>query len=170
MTTDKALVNSSGHPFEVIPDADYVGVGSGIQSASGKNLVLSVPGYGPFVRVNKTTGLLETSTDGTNWYPVTTGAMGTALIDFGSTPGSTSCNVVITGQAAIPSTASVKAWMNADNTGTGPLYTDGHNSAEHELVTIKLTCGSIVPGTGFTIYATTDLRLDSTFKVHWSWQ
>lgn len=45
----------------------------------------------------------------------------------------------------------------------------GHNAEEHKLVPIKLTCGSIVVGTGFTIWAETEWRLTSTFQVRWVW-
>jgi hypothetical protein len=56
--------------------------------------------------------------------------------------------------------------MMADTTATGAY---GHNIPEHQLAPIKLTCGNIMVGTGFTIYAQTDWRLDSTFMVRWMW-
>ena len=45
----------------------------------------------------------------------------------------------------------------------------GHNAEEHKLVPLQLTCGNVVAGTGFTIYAETEWRLTSTFQVRWVW-
>jgi hypothetical protein len=56
--------------------------------------------------------------------------------------------------------------MMSDTTATGAY---GHNYIEHQLVPIKLVCGNIASGVGFTIYATTEWRLDSTFLVRWMW-
>ncbi len=89
-------------------------------------------------------------------------ATGTAILDYGSTPGTNNVSTVITGQAAIASNSYVEAWIMAEPTAT-------HNAYEHRLVPIKLVCGDIVAGTGFTIYATTEWRLDGTFNVRWVW-
>ena len=67
MANDKALVNTSEHPFEVIPDADTLLVGTGVQSSSG-NLNLGVPGKTVLARINSATGAFEVSGDaGVTW-------------------------------------------------------------------------------------------------------
>ena len=54
---------------------------------------------------------------------------------------------------------------------TFPTSAHGHNAEEHKWMASKmgLTCGNIVPGVGFTIYAETEYRLTSTFQVRWAW-
>ena len=94
------------------------------------------------------------------------GATGTATIDFGAAPGTNVTSLVVTGQAAILAGSLVEAFMMADTTVSGAV---GHNAEEHKLVPIKLTCGSIVAGTGFTIFAETEWRLSGTFQVRWVW-
>lgn len=91
------------------------------------------------------------------------GAQGTATVNFGTTPGTNYVSVVVTGQAGIVNgTSLAEAWMMATSTAD-------HNVIEHQIVPMKLTCGNIVTGTGFTIYAFTDLRLTGTFSVQWVW-
>lgn len=89
-------------------------------------------------------------------------ATGTAVLNFGSAPGTNYVTTVVTGQAAIGTSSHVEAFLMADTTAT-------HNEVEHLLAGIKLTCGGIVAATGFTIYAFTDQRLTGTFNVHWVW-
>lgn len=91
-------------------------------------------------------------------------ATGTATIDFGATPGSDMTSVVVSGQTTISASSLVEAFMMAETT------TD-HNAEEHMIVDLKLTCGNIVPGSSFTIYAKSIdcLRLTGTFKVKWVW-
>ena len=91
---------------------------------------------------------------------------GYAIVDFGSVPGTNIVSTVITGLANILTTSMVNLFMMADTTVSGSV---GHNAEEHKIVPIKLTAGNIVPGTGFTIYAETDWRLTSTFKVRYMW-
>jgi hypothetical protein len=87
---------------------------------------------------------------------------GTATLNFGSTPGTNYVTTTITGQATIASGSQVEAYLMADSTAT-------HNAYEHSFVPINIRCGNIVAGTGFDITASTDLRLDGTFNVHWVW-
>lgn len=89
-------------------------------------------------------------------------AQGTATVDFGAAPGSSSATVAVTGQTAILIGSAVEAWLMADTTAD-------HNDIEHAFVPITVRCGAIVAGTGFTIYAFTDLRLTGTFSVRWVW-
>jgi hypothetical protein len=44
-----------------------------------------------------------------------------------------------------------------------------HNAYEHSILPITLTCGNIVAGVGFDIYASSTLRLDGTFSVIWEY-
>lgn len=89
-------------------------------------------------------------------------ATGTAILDFGLTPGTNNATVVITGQTAILSNSYAEAFMMGEATAT-------HNAYEHLIVPIKLMCYNIAPGVGFTIHATTEWRLDGTFNVRWVW-
>ena len=89
--------------------------------------------------------------------------VGTAVIDFGSSSGGT--NVVstdVTGQTGITTSSHVEAWLMGDTTA-------GHNSYEHAVVPINLTCGNLINATGFTITAVSEWRLTGTFTVHWVW-
>lgn len=91
---------------------------------------------------------------------------GQATINFGSAPGTNIVSVVVTGQTGILTTSTVSAFMMADTTVSGA---SGHNAEEHKFAQIKFTCGNIVAGTGFTIWAETEWRLTSTFNVRWMW-
>lgn len=87
---------------------------------------------------------------------------GNASLDFGAAPGGNAASVVITGQGGIGVGSQAEAWMMASSTAD-------HNAEEHMLVPVKLTCGSIVAGTGFTIYARSEWRLAGLFTVQWVW-
>jgi len=89
--------------------------------------------------------------------------IGTGLIDFGSAPGTNFVVTNITGQTNILSTSVIQAFMMYDSTAS-------HNQTEHAIVPIKLTCGNIQVGTGFSVYASSEWRLDGTFGVRWIWQ
>lgn len=89
-------------------------------------------------------------------------ATGTAVLNFGATPGTNYVTTTITGQAAIATNSQVEAWLMVESTAT-------HNAYEHSMVPLLIRCGNIVAGTGFDITAVTDLRLDGTFSVHWVW-
>ena len=90
------------------------------------------------------------------------GATGTAILDFGSAPGTNFVTTTVTGQGSILSGSNVEAFMMADSTAT-------HNSYEHSIVPFVLRCGNIVAGTGFDILASSELRLTGTFSVRWVW-
>jgi hypothetical protein len=87
---------------------------------------------------------------------------GTATLTFGAAPGTNYVSVAVTGQTGIGVSSHAEAFLMASTTAT-------HNEIEHLLSGIRLTCGNIVAGTGFTIYAFTELRLTGTFSVHWVW-
>jgi len=87
---------------------------------------------------------------------------GVTTIDFGAT-GSDYLATVVTGQASISGTSDVEAYFMADSTTDNDE--DAHNIAAQ---LVGLTAGSIVAGTGFTIYATCEDEIAcGTFKVRW---
>jgi hypothetical protein len=89
-------------------------------------------------------------------------ATGTATLNFGSAPGTNIATVAVTGQTSIGASSHAEAFLMGSSTGT-------HNAIEHLIAPITIRCGDIVAGTGFTIYASTELRLTGTFTVHWVW-
>lgn len=91
-------------------------------------------------------------------------ATGTATINFGSFPGSNEASVVVTGQSAITGTSVVEAYFMYDTTSD-------HTANDHAWVNrfCDLTCGTLVAGTGFTIYAKSEHKIQGTFQVRWVW-
>lgn len=90
-------------------------------------------------------------------------AQGNAEIDFGSS-GATMAEVAVTGQASISSGSSVEAFFMAE--------ASTENIAGNHVVAsalVRLICGTIVAGTGFTINATADQRMYGKYKVRWVW-
>ena len=87
---------------------------------------------------------------------------GTAVLNFGATPGTNIVTTTVTGQAAIAAGSFVEAFLMGESTA-------GHNAYEHSIVPLTITCGNIVAGTGFDIVASSDLRLDGTFSCKWVW-
>lgn len=92
------------------------------------------------------------------------GAQGTATIDFGAFPGSNEATVTVTGQGTIASDSAAEAWIMAE-------ATSDHTAKDHTFAAllIALTCGTVVPGTGFTINATSPEKLQGTFALRWVW-
>ena len=91
------------------------------------------------------------------------GATGTATLNFGSAPGTNHVTVDVTGQGSILSTSHAEAFMMGNDS------TADHNTYEHMMTPMKLSCSAVVAGTGFTINSITDLRLSGQFKVRWVW-
>jgi len=91
-------------------------------------------------------------------------SVGTAVLDFGSTPTDTA-SIVVTGQTGILSTSYVEAFFMQESTSSNG--TDEHT----EVATLcPLVCGSIVVGTGFTIFANPIAAFGTgTFNVRWVW-
>ena len=89
-------------------------------------------------------------------------ATGTTTIDFGTAPGSQYATIAVTGQTTIATDSHVEAWLMGEATAS-------HNAYEHAMAPLRLTCGSIVAGTGFTIVGVCDWRVAGTFSVHWVW-
>lgn len=87
-------------------------------------------------------------------------AAGTAILDFGLTPGSNYAEVTVTGQNSISTNSLIDAWLMAD-------VTADHNELEHAIAPITVRCGNITAGTSFVIYATSTHRLTGRFAVRW---
>lgn len=91
---------------------------------------------------------------------------GQTTIDFGAFPGSSDASVAITGQNSIVAGSLVEAWIR-------PEATSDHTADEHMVETLKVMAGSIVAGTGFTIYGFNtgigDTELWGLFTVAWAW-
>jgi hypothetical protein len=72
-------------------------------------------------------------------------------------------SVVVTGVTGIAADSSVSAFLVASDS------TADHNAYEHEILDLRLSCDSIVPGVGFSINAYSKERLDGDFKVRYAW-
>ena len=70
---------------------------------------------------------------------------GTASLNFGATPGAFEASVVVTGQAGIVAGSLLECWIL-------PATTADHSNDEHILNPPRVIAGTIVAGTGFTIY------------------
>ena len=90
---------------------------------------------------------------------------GTATLDFGAAPGTNVIVTAVTGQTTITATAKPKAWFTAEASAD-------HNAYEHAVIfpaRIGLACGDIIDGVGFSIYASTELRLTGDVACKWEW-
>lgn len=90
---------------------------------------------------------------------------GVSTINFGSSPGSNEASVAVTGQTAIGSTPEIKVFVGADDS------TADHTANDHRYLPLfaQFTAGTVVAGTGFTIYARSVHKLEGTFKLTWEW-
>jgi hypothetical protein len=90
---------------------------------------------------------------------------GSATINFGAFPGTQECQVAVTGQATISATSKAEAFIMGDDTSTG------HTAADHRYVGlfIALSCGTPTAGTGFTIYARAQDKLQGNWTIRWVW-
>jgi hypothetical protein len=87
------------------------------------------------------------------------GASGVTTIDFGAFPGGSDASVTITGQTGIDASSSqVQAWLMAQ-------ASDDHTEDEHRVETLSVMAGSIVTGTGFTIYAQNTSTLNEPLLI-----
>lgn len=90
---------------------------------------------------------------------------GTAIIDFGSYPGSNEASVAVTGQTTISATSKAESFIMADDT------TADHTANDHKYAPIFITptCGTPVAATGFTIYGRSTEIMQGTFALRWVW-
>lgn len=98
------------------------------------------------------------------------GEIGTAVVDFGASPGSQVASFVVTGQTGIVAGAgnsSAEAWIMGDTTA-GPT---GHNEDEHEVIALfsGVSCRDLVTGVGFTIRIISTLDITGLVSVRWAW-
>ena len=73
------------------------------------------------------------------------GAQNTATLNFGAWPGTDLASVAVTGQASIASGSLVECWVY-------PTATADHSIDEHIIDPPHVVAGTVVAGTGFTIY------------------
>lgn len=88
---------------------------------------------------------------------------GTATLDFTS-GGATDVTLAITGQTTITGTNLVDAWLI-------PAATADHTADEHLVEEMEVMAGSVVAGTGFTIYGKTrgGFKIYGRWNVGWVW-
>lgn len=88
-------------------------------------------------------------------------------INFGAWPGSDEATLTIIGQANIVATSEIRVWVPA-------IATADHSADEHAMDPPAVTAGNIVPGVGFTVYATypnsvRDFQAYGAWTVNWQW-
>jgi hypothetical protein len=89
---------------------------------------------------------------------------GSAVIDFGASPGSNEAFVDVAGQASILATSHVEAWPMAEAQGTHTV-----SDATYAPLFIAYTCGVPTAGVGFRIYGRSFEKMTGQFKVRWVW-
>jgi hypothetical protein len=95
---------------------------------------------------------------------------GASTLNFGTFPGTEEASVAVTAQTGIVATSSVNAWLT-------PVATADHSADEHRIESIKVRAGSIVAGTGFTVFGLNDnptiagehSRIYGLWSVRWEW-
>lgn len=92
------------------------------------------------------------------------GVKGTVVFDFGAAPGTDVLISTVTGQTGITTANKVEACLMAVASSNNSNY--NHAFASNFL---KLTCGDIVNGVGFTIYAFSNIKLSGQFNIYWTW-
>jgi hypothetical protein len=90
---------------------------------------------------------------------------GTAVIDFGSFPGSNEASIAVTGQGTISGTSKAEAYVMGDDTSTD------HTASDHKYLPAfaGFTCGTPSGGVGFTIYGRSIEKLTGQFTLRWVW-
>ena len=92
------------------------------------------------------------------------GAQGTTTIAFGADPGVNEASVAVTGQASIVADSLAEAFVMEEVLGTKTANDHGYMN-----LLVRLTCGTIVAATGFTIYAKSTEKMTGSFTVKWVW-
>lgn len=85
---------------------------------------------------------------------------GTAVLNFGSTPGTNRVTTTVTNANIIAASSKVMVFMDTVATAT-------HNAYEHSIAPINLVVDNLVDGVSFDIIATTEWRLNGTFNVYY---
>ena len=102
----------------------------------------------------------DTLNGATGGVATDTSVSGAVTVDFGPAPGSYLATATVIGQTTIGSNSQCDAWI------MGQASPD-HNYEEHMIAPITVRAGNIVPGVGFDIWATSDMRLTGRFNVQW---
>lgn len=90
------------------------------------------------------------------------GTQGQVEVDFGA--GSVQTSVFVSGQDGITADCLVEAWMAVDVNYIGNTHTD------HIDDDIIIRAGDIIPGSGFTIYATSLIgNRTGKYLISWVW-
>ena len=90
------------------------------------------------------------------------GVSGISIVDFGAS-GATDALLAITGQTGIVATSAVVAAVLA-------MPSADHSADEHWAETLFITAGTIIAGTGFTIYAKCGTSpCFGKFNIAWRW-
>jgi len=101
----------------------------------------------------------------TDAEPLRRSARGSALIDFGTAlSGDSTAIATIAGQANIQSGDSVKVWVQGAS--------DDHSEYEHAMILagrVAVMASTVSAGSGFDIYASTELRLRGKVACRWEW-
>jgi hypothetical protein len=87
------------------------------------------------------------------------GAQGTATLDFGSSPTSEG-SVAVTGQSGIVAGSHAEAFL---------MREDATEQYDMGPVLLRFACGSVIAGTGFTIYAHSLFPATGPISVRWVW-
>lgn len=89
---------------------------------------------------------------------------GTSTLNFGAAPGTNQVDLAVTGQGSIVSGSYCEAWLSSTP------------HADHNIEEMKLLAGKVgilahtkSEGVGFTITATTELRLTGNINIDWVW-
>jgi hypothetical protein len=91
-------------------------------------------------------------------------AQGTAILNFGSYPGSNEASVAFS-SATISVTSKAEAYFMGDDT------TSDHTASDHRYAAalIALTIGTPTAGVGATLYGRCLSNMQGTFEVRWIW-
>jgi hypothetical protein len=94
----------------------------------------------------------------------TTVNFGTAIIDFGTFPGTGESSIAVTGQTGILAGSVSAAFID-------PVATVDHTADDHKYAAalIGLSTGDNIPGSGFTIYGRCLDKMQGTFNLKWYW-
>jgi hypothetical protein len=97
------------------------------------------------------------------WQRIVGAHGGVAVVDFGPYPGKTDAQLAVIAQPLIAATSSLRASIAL-------VATADHSVDEHRVNPLYISAGSIVPGTGFTVYAQAlQSREYGEWSVSWSW-
>jgi hypothetical protein len=114
-------------------------------------------GNGVFVTVAQSSTIAATFTPNQRTISI----VNTPTAPVKSVPGTNTASVTVS-VPGITADSSISAFLVSDTT------TD-HNAYEHEVLDMKLSCDTIVPGVSFTINGYSDKRLEGDFKVRYAW-